>query len=132
MSASSEKFCLRWNDFESNISVAFRELREEKDFFDVTLVTDDQVQISAHKLILSSSSSFLKSILRRNKHQHPLVYLSGVNSAELLNVVEFIYNGQVAVDKEHLETFLRVGEKLKITGIVKNDNNVDKKSVSGD
>ena len=31
---SSEKFCLRWNDFESNISGAFRELREDKDFFD--------------------------------------------------------------------------------------------------
>ena len=33
----SEKFCLRWNDFESNISGAFRELRDDKDFFDVTL-----------------------------------------------------------------------------------------------
>ena len=32
---SAEKFCLRWNDFESNISVAFRELREEKDFFEI-------------------------------------------------------------------------------------------------
>ena len=32
---ASEKFCLKWNDFESNISVALRELREEKDLFDV-------------------------------------------------------------------------------------------------
>ena len=42
---SAEKFCLRWNDFESNINVAFRELREDKDFFDVTLACDDdQIQ----------------------------------------------------------------------------------------
>ena len=34
----SEKFCLRWKDFESNMSVAFGELSEEKEFFDVTLV----------------------------------------------------------------------------------------------
>ena len=40
--ASSEKFCLRWNDFESNVSTAFRDLREEKDFFDVTLVCDNK------------------------------------------------------------------------------------------
>jgi hypothetical protein len=46
---SSEKFCLRWNDFESNISVAFRELRDEKDFFDCTLACDDS-QIQAHKV----------------------------------------------------------------------------------
>ena len=43
---SSEKFCLRWNDFERNISGAFRELREDKDFFDVTLACDEeQVQV---------------------------------------------------------------------------------------
>jgi hypothetical protein len=47
---ATEKFCLRWNDFESNISVAFRELREEKDFFDVTLACDDSSQVQAHKV----------------------------------------------------------------------------------
>ena len=47
--SSSEKFCLRWNDFESNISVAFRELREEKDFFGVTLACDDEEHVKAHK-----------------------------------------------------------------------------------
>ena len=47
---ASEKFCLRWNDFESNISVAFRELRDEKDFFDVTLACEDASQVQAHKV----------------------------------------------------------------------------------
>ena len=53
----SEKFCLKWNDFENNISVAFRELRDDKDFFDVTLACDDE-QIQAHKVILSASGTF--------------------------------------------------------------------------
>ena len=52
----AEKFCLRWNDFESNISGAFRELREDKDFFDVTLACDDD-QMQAHKVILSDRSA---------------------------------------------------------------------------
>ena len=55
----NEKFCLRWNDFENNISVAFRELREDKDFFDVTLACDDE-QIQAHKVILSACSPFFE------------------------------------------------------------------------
>ena len=55
---SSDKFCLRWNDFESNISVAFRELREDKDFFDVTLACEDGQQVEAHKVILAASSQF--------------------------------------------------------------------------
>ena len=34
----TEQFCLRWNDFHSNITAAFSEIRDEDDFFDVTLV----------------------------------------------------------------------------------------------
>jgi hypothetical protein len=34
----TEQFCLRWNDFYSNITAAFSEIRDEDDFFDVTLV----------------------------------------------------------------------------------------------
>ena len=53
MKMTSEKFCLQWNEFESNISIAFRELRDDKDFFDVTLACDDD-QIQAYKVILSA------------------------------------------------------------------------------
>ena len=46
----AEKFCLRWNDFENKFSSAFQELRENEDFFDVTLACGDQ-QIEAHKVV---------------------------------------------------------------------------------
>jgi hypothetical protein len=38
---SSDKFCLRWNDFHDNISVTFRELRNDSDFYDVTLACNN-------------------------------------------------------------------------------------------
>ncbi len=47
----SNSFCLKWNDYASNISVAFRDLRRQSDFFDVTLLTKDGT-IQAHKVIL--------------------------------------------------------------------------------
>ena len=50
----SEKFSLKWNDFQSVVSQSFSVLREESDFYDVTLVSDDHTQISAHKLVLSA------------------------------------------------------------------------------
>ena len=59
--ASLEKFCLRWNDFETNVSQAFRELREEKDFFDVTLACEDGAMIHGHKFLLSAASPYLRS-----------------------------------------------------------------------
>ena len=71
---TSEKFCLRWNDFERNISGAFREIREDKDFFDITLACDDET-IQAHKVILSACSPFFRKVLKKHSHQHPLLYL---------------------------------------------------------
>jgi len=115
----SDKFCLRWNDFESNISTAFRELREDKDFFDVTLACEDD-QIEAHKVILSACSPFFKSVLKRNKHQHPLLYLKGVKFADLVAVLNFMYHGEVNVAQEELNTFLGIAEELKVKGLTSN------------
>jgi len=117
----TEKFCLRWNDFESNISLAFRELREEKDFFDVTLACDDS-QLSAHKVILSACSPFFRNVLRRNPHQHPLLYLKGVKYKELLSVLNFMYMGEVNVAQEELNSFLSVAEDLRVKGLTQNNS----------
>jgi hypothetical protein len=112
----SEKFCLRWNDFERNISDAFKELRDDKDFFDVTLACDDE-QLQAHKVVLSACSPFFRSILKRNPHQHPLLYLKGVKYSDLQAVLSFMYQGEVNVAQEELNSFLAVAEELKVKGL---------------
>jgi len=117
----SEKFCLRWNDFETNISSAFRELRDDKDFFDVTLACDDE-QIQAHKVILSACSPFFRNVLRRNPHQHPLLYLKGVKYTDLQSVLNFMYHGEVNVAQEELNSFLAVAEDLRVKGLTQNQS----------
>ena len=128
--AANEKFCLRWNDFESNVSTAFRDLREEKDFFDVTLACDDS-QVDAHKVILAACSPFFRNVLRRNPHQHPLLYLKGVKYKELVCVLNFMYQGEVNVAQEELNTFLAVAEDLKVKGLTQgNSSSSDNKTKS--
>ena len=114
-----DKFCWKWNDFESNISLAFRELREEKDFFDVTLACDDS-QVQAHKVILSACSSFFRNVLRRNPHQHPLLYLKGVKYKDILSVLNFMYLGEVNVAQDELKSFLAVALDLRVKGLTHN------------
>ena len=125
--ASSEKFCLRWNDFESNISSAFSELREDKDFFDVTLVCDED-QIQAHKVILSACSPFFRSVLKRNRHEHPLLYMKGTKYVDIVSVLNFMYHGEVNVAQEELNSFLAVAEDLKVKGLTQNDSKKSSKS----
>ena len=131
--SSSEKFCLRWNDFEANVSGAFREIREEKDFFDVTLACDDN-QMEAHKVIISACSPWFRNILRRNPHQHPLLYLKGVKYRELVAVLNFMYQGEVNVAQDDLNSFLSVAEELQVKGLTQggsgSGNNQSKSSSS--
>ena len=129
--ASSEKFCLRWNDFEANVSGAFRELREEKDFFDVTLACDDN-QLEAHKVIISACSPFFRNVLRRNPHQHPLLYLKGVKYRELLAVLNFMYQGEVNVAQDDLNTFLSVAEELQVKGLTQGNKSIASGSTKAD
>ena len=108
----SEKFCLKWNDFQSTVSQSFSVLRREEDFFDVTLVSDDEIQMSAQKLVLSACSSFFKNILKTNKHSQPLIYLSGVSSANLQFVLDYIYQGEVNIFQDQLDAFLNTAQNL--------------------
>jgi len=118
---SSEKFCLRWNDFETNISAAFRDIREEKEFFDITIACEDE-QLQAHKVILSACSPFFKSVLRRNQHQHPLLYLKGVSYRDMEAVLNFMYHGEVNVAQDDLNSFLQVAEDLRVKGLTQNNS----------
>jgi len=121
---SSEKFCLRWNDFESNISSAFKDIRDEKEFFDITIACEDE-QLQAHKVILSACSPFFKNVLRRNQHQHPLLYLKGVSFRDMESVLNFMYHGEVNVAQDDLNSFLQVAEDLRVKGLTQtNSGNV--------
>ena len=66
----SEKLCLKWHDFQENVSTTFGNLREDKEFTDVTLACEDGTQFQTHKVILASSSPFFMELLKTNKHSH--------------------------------------------------------------
>ena len=54
-----QQFCLRWNDFQTNMVSSFKHLRDEKSFTDVTLACDGQT-CKAHKMVLSACSPYFK------------------------------------------------------------------------
>ena len=110
---TGDKFCLRWNDFEQSVSRSFVDFRDENDFLDVTLACEEE-QIQAHKVILSACSSFFKNILKRNQHQHPLLYLKGIKYSDLASILTFMYLGEVNVAQENLTNFLSVAEDLQV------------------
>ena len=60
---ADQQFCLRWNNFHTNITSAFESLRDDEDFVDITLACDGR-QVKAHKMVLSACSPYFRSLLR--------------------------------------------------------------------
>ena len=83
---NTDKFCLKWSEFETNIREFFRELRKDQNQFDVTLATDDDYQIQAHKLILSAGSKFC-NIMTKTEHPNPFINLKGIKREQVGNIL---------------------------------------------
>ena len=102
----------------------------------MTLACEDGQQVEAHKVILAASSPFFQKLLGRNKHPHPLIYMRGMKSDDLLAIVDFLYHGEANVYQESLESFLAIAEELQLKGLmgkadenVENTNDLDQKFV---
>merc|ERR1712008_374779 len=56
---SSQHFCLRWNNYQTNLTNVFDQLLQNESFVDVTLTTDETGQsVKCHKVVLSACSPF--------------------------------------------------------------------------
>ena len=117
MMPSADKCSLVWSDFQENVVGTFCDLRDDRDFCDVTLVCEDNQQILGHKVVLSASSQLLKAMLKGSPHKHPLLYFWGIKARDLACMVDFIYTGQVQVYRSDLPDFLNLAELLKVKGV---------------
>lgn len=116
---TSEKFCIKWKDFQKNVSSSFQEIR--KDFCDVTLAGESNTKILAHKVVLAASSNLFRDILKENPHPHPLLYMKGIKGVQLTSVVDFMYHGEVSIYQEDLNDFLMVAKELQLKGLQGNE-----------
>ena len=138
-----QQFCLRWNDFQTNMVASFKHLRDEKSFCDVTIATEGQ-HTKAHKMILCACSPYFKNLLEQNPAKHPIIILKDVPFQHLTAILEFMYAGEVNVAQvnimitmyvktllhddplqDQLPAFLKTAEKLKIKGLAEGEQGKD-------
>ena len=84
--------------------------------------TNQRNNPNTSQVILSACSPFFRTVLRRNRHEHPLLYLKGVKYADLVSVLNFMYHGEVNVAQEELNSFLAVAEDLKVKGLTQGNS----------
>jgi len=116
-------------EFDKNASKTFSDLLSDNDFKDVTLACNNNQQIKAYKVILSSGSTFFRTVLTNNPHQHPLLYLKGIEYEDLEAILKFVYTGQAEVEQFHLERFMKAGKDLEITNLFDRDEGISTETV---
>lgn len=124
--ATSQQYSLRWNNYLRHITYAFDSLRLNDDFVDVTLCCDGQ-KIKAHKVLLSACSGYFKEIFKENPHPHPVIIFKFIKFEDLNSIIEFMYQGEVNVHQEALQSFLQTAELLAVQGLTSEDK--EKKEV---
>ncbi|XP_065343136.1 protein bric-a-brac 2-like isoform X2 [Cloeon dipterum] len=116
MAGLGDQFCLRWNNFQSNIVSVLDNLKEQEDLVDVTLVCEGHA-VKAHKVILSACSPYFRNVFKENPCQHPIVILKDVQNTELDALLSFMYQGEVYISQDRLSSFLRTAEILQVRGL---------------
>lgn len=117
----TEKFSLRWSEFEETVSQGLRDLHSAGQLHDVTLILEDG-ELHAHRVILASCSTFFRRVLVSCIHHSPLFYLRGVSSQDLTSILEFMYQGEVSISQDRLASFLAVAEDLQVKGLTNSDS----------
>ena len=125
-----DEFHLQYKNFQDNACTYWQKLRNQEYFSDVTLACSENI-VKAHKIVLSANSTILENILINNPHQNPVIYLHGVKYSLLLNLLDFLYTGEVSIEQEQLKDFLTIATELRIKGIddeVKGIENIEEVS----
>ena len=112
-----EKFDLHWNTFSEHLLTTLQNLAQSKELADVTLVCDDNKKVEAHSFVLSACSDVFRGLLLENTHQHPMIYLRGIDHQDMESLMQFMYQGKATFYHERMKQFVEAAKSLQITEI---------------
>ena len=109
-----------WDKFATTTLNNFQSYWNQPQLTDVTLATENNEEIKAHKIILCNGSAMFQKLLYNsqdksyfNIHEiHPTITFK-----ELETIVKFIYLGKCEMESSELESILSVGRDLGIIGL---------------
>lgn len=82
----TQHFCLRWNNYQSSITSAFENLRDDEDFVDVTLACDGK-SLKAHRVVLSACSPYFRELLKVS-----YIFMTVLSYLKLIHTVSVFFS----------------------------------------
>ncbi|CAL4124463.1 unnamed protein product, partial [Meganyctiphanes norvegica] len=101
-------------------------------YTDATLAVEGKFY-HVHKLVMSTYSEYFCDVFERTPCKSPVIVLQEVQSRDIETLLDYMYLGEVKVNKKNLASLLKTAENLKIKGLtvpIKDSSIVPKKSTS--
>ena len=108
---------LRYFCVSEHLLTTLQNLAQSKELADVTLVCDDNKKVEAHSFVLSACSDVFRGLLIENTHQHPMIYLRGIDHQDMESLMQFMYQGKATFYHERMKQFVEAAKSLQITEI---------------
>ncbi|CAD0199659.1 unnamed protein product [Chrysodeixis includens] len=82
----------------------------------MTLAADGH-QVKVHQLVMSMASPYIRSLITSASCPHPVIFLNNISYSTLRAILEYIYSGEVLVDRDKLSDVIAAGKALHIRGL---------------
>ena len=111
------------NKYHKSSSDKMKDMRGMEEFCDVTLVSDDNRRVRAHKVVLASASSIFRDLFQSNEdnNEYQVVNIRGVKSCFLTAMIDLVYEGETKVKERECEEFLNFARQYKLLNYNSND-----------
>eukprot|EP00090_Calanus_glacialis_P046959 TRINITY_DN9485_c0_g1_i1.p1 TRINITY_DN9485_c0_g1~~TRINITY_DN9485_c0_g1_i1.p1 ORF type:complete len:491 (-),score=100.33 TRINITY_DN9485_c0_g1_i1:529-2001(-) len=116
MEKEEPEYMLRWSEHNPQVVGSFHQLWENNHLTDVTLATETR-SFQAHRLLLSACSPYFRNLFIMNPCKHPTVFLKDIPERHMELLLEYMYQGCIAVKQHELAEILSTASSLKIRGL---------------
>ncbi|KAF2366924.1 BTB/POZ domain [Trinorchestia longiramus] len=112
-------YCVKWNQHKQALVRKTSKLLASEKFSDVTLSCTEgkNTEIPAHKIVLSSCSEYFSKLFETNKLSHPVLVITNVNESTVMQILEYMYVGQVVVPQNDVPGFMRAAKAFQVSGL---------------
>ena len=123
--SADKTLVLRSNHVSKDFFVKMTKCRENGHFIDINLICGEesdeeenniQVEIPAHKIILSCCSPYFETMFcgnfTENNSNLAKIYIGGVTSQALIDIIQYFYTGILKIDQENVMELLEVADVL--------------------
>jgi len=129
MDKEETEYMLRWSEHNPQVMAIFHQMWEAGQLTDVTLATEEG-SFQAHKMLLSACSPYFRQLFLNNPCKRPTVFLKDVPASHMRLLLQYMYQGGIAVKHSELAEILKTASSLKIRGLTTAEEAGDNNNVT--